>query len=385
MRRRPDGAPQRWTEGGAQDGLSRRAAALFDLPSPPPLGAIRSEQIARRLAGGAVPAHAGLTLLAKATGVAAIAAGITAGVVRYTSTSPEPHETEADIVAPSPAAATAATPDPRPVPAKTAHPSAVRSSPSRTDTIRGATKLAARTPARPARAPSPAREVDQPPPLPSVSSPPAAPPPAPPLPPPSMEPGAVPQEPGAHPSAPESSSYVAPPTTLEDEPVARPTLRSEPRLLADALASLHAKGDAKGALALLAEHRRRFPTGALRSEARVAEVEALLSLERRSDALRVLDGLLIEGMPRAAELGVLRAELRAQAGRCADAIVDFDRCGAVGGCSPEAQERALFGLASCRRKLGQNAAARAALERYLLRFPRGWRSEAVRRALAEQE
>jgi tetratricopeptide (TPR) repeat protein len=155
-------------------------------------------------------------------------------------------------------------------------------------------------------------------------------------------------------------------------------------LLADALASLHARGDAEGALALLAEHRRRFPHGALRSEARVAEVEALLSLERRSDALRVLDGLVIERVPRGAEIGVLRGELRAQAGRCADAIADFDRCAAGRSCGADAEERALFGRASCRGKLGQTAAARADLERYLLRFPRGWRSESVRRALAER-
>jgi hypothetical protein len=153
--------------------------------------------------------------------------------------------------------------------------------------------------------------------------------------------------------------------------------------LADALAHLHAEGDAKGALDLLAEHRRRFPHGALRSEARVAEVEALLSLDRRSDALRVLDGLDVGRMPRGAELGVLRAELRAQAGRCADAIADFDRCARAGGCSPESEERALVGRASCRGKLGQTAAARADLERYLLRFPHGRRNQAVRQALGK--
>lgn len=156
-------------------------------------------------------------------------------------------------------------------------------------------------------------------------------------------------------------------------------------MLADALASLHAQGDAKGALALLAEHRKRFPNGTLRSEARLAEVEALLSLDRPSDALRVLDGLVVETMPRGAELGVLRGELRARAGRCADAIADFDRCAAGSGCSPESEERALFGRASCRRKLGQSAAARDDLERYLLRFPHGWRSETVRSALAGQK
>jgi hypothetical protein len=109
-----------------------------------------------------------------------------------------------------------------------------------------------------------------------------------------------------------------------------------------------------------------------------------LSLDRRSEALRVLDSLVIERLPRGAELGVLRAELRAQAGRCADAIADFDRCATTPRCGPQSEERAIFGRASCRGKLGQAAAARADLERYLLRFPHGWRSEAVRQALAEK-
>jgi hypothetical protein len=382
MSRRPEGTPKRWMEGGAQDALSRRAADLFDVPPPAPLGSVRREQIARRLAISATHAHAGLPLLAKSIGVVAIAAGITAGVVRYTSTPDPPHQTRAIIVAPSPSVPAVAPSDPRPVPTEIAHRSAVRASPSRSEKARGTTEVAANTPARPARAPVTIREVEISPAIPSVSPAPASPLRTPPLQPSSMERGAAPQEPSVYPSPTEPSSYQAPPEEYEDEPLAPPP-RSEPRLLADALASLHAQGDAKGALALLAEHRRRFPNGALRSEARVAEVEAMLSLDRRSEALRVLDGLVIERMPRGTELGVLRAELRAQAGRCADAIVDFDRCAARGGCSPESHERALFGRASCRRKLGQTAAARADLERYLLRFPHGWRSEAVRRALAE--
>jgi hypothetical protein len=164
--------------------------------------------------------------------------------------------------------------------------------------------------------------------------------------------------------------------TDEDERLLPPLPRSEPRLLADALASLHTQGDAKGALAL---------HGALRAEARVVEVEALLSLDRQSDALRVLDGLAVGKTLRGPELSVLRAELRAQAGRCADAIADFDRCAAATGCSSESEERSIFGRASCRGKLGQTAAERADLERYLRRFPHGWRSEAVRRALAEKD
>jgi len=379
MSRRPAGSPKRWTEGGAQDALSRRAAALFDVAPPAPLGAERRGQIARRLAASAPHAHAGLVLLAKATGVVGIAAGIAVGVARYTSTSTPPRQTEAVLVAPSSPAPVATTPKLEPIPAKPASPSRIAPpSPipapsSRSHGPRGTTKLAVNTPARSATIPHAARDVEPPPPIPSVSQAP-----------PRLAPGSAPASTSIPRAVSQPEAYARPPMTHEEEPAAPPAPRSEPRLLADALASLHARDDAKGALTLLAEHRRRFPHGALRSEARVAEVEALLALHRRSDALRILDGMAIERAPRDSELAVLRAELRAQTGRCTDAIADFDRCAAAGGCSPELHERALFGRASCRRKLGQTAAARADLERYVRRFPHGWRSEAVRRALAEK-
>ena len=386
MSRRPEGAPKRWTEGGAQDVLSRKAADLFNLPPPAPLGTLRREQIGRRLAVSASHAHTGLPLLAKAIGVVAIAAGIAVGVIRYASTPARPRQAKTVTVAPSPVAMVAAIPDLGPAPAETARPSAIRAFSIRSDRARGMTKIAGNTPARPAQAPLSTRDVESPPPIRSVSPSPTAPLPVQTLPPPSVERGSAPQVPSAHPtSALPSDSYLAPLVTDEDERLLPPLPRSEPRLLADALASLHAQGDAKGALALLAEHRRRFPHGALRAEARVVEVEALLSLDRQSDALRVLDGLAVGKTLRGPELSVLRAELRAQAGRCADAIADFDRCAAATGCSSESEERSIFGRASCRGKLGQTAAERADLERYLRRFPHGWRSEAVRRALAEKD
>ncbi len=387
MSRRSEGEPKRWTEGGARDALSCRAADLFNLPPPAPLGSLRREQIARRLAVGAAHAHAGLPLLAKASGVVAVAAAVTIGVVRFAPTPARPRQPKLIIVAPSPMAApVATTSDLGPVPARSTPPSAIRASASRSDGARGAIKITGNTPARPARASLSAHDNESPPTIRSVSPAPTLPLSAQePLPPASTVPGSAPPPTSAYSrAAPQSESYVAPPVTYEDETLAPPTRRSEPRLLADALAGLHAEGDAKGALALLAEHRRRFPNGALRSEARVAEVEALLSLDRRSEALRVLDSLVIERLPRGAELGVLRAELRAQAGRCADAIADFDRCATTPRCGPQSEERAIFGRASCRGKLGQAAAARADLERYLLRFPHGWRSEAVRQALAEK-
>ena len=376
MRKPPAGAPLRWTEGGAQDGLSRRAGQLFNVPPLAPLGPVRREQIAHRLATSASQAHGGLALLAKATGVLAVASGITVGVMHYTLTSRPPARTEATVVAPAAREPVAAPPEARAVPAETALPSA-GVSPGGSEGTRGATKVAT---ARPVHVRKETRDFAK---TPAASHAPSTPLRPPPLPP-SVKKEASRPGPQAEPSAPEAPSYHAPPVTREEETEAAPAPRSEPRLLADALASLRAQGDAKGALALLAEYRRRFPRGTLRSEARVAEVEALLSLDRRAEALRVLDGLVIERLPRGTEAGLLRAELRAEAGRCAEAIADFDRCAAARNCSGELEERALFGRASCRGKLGQAAAARADLERYLLRFPHGRRSEAVRRALAEK-
>ena len=156
---------------------------------------------------------------------------------------------------------------------------------------------------------------------------------------------------------------------------------SEPRLLAEARTRLQAGHDARGALALIAEHQRRFPRGALALEARITEVESLVALGRRSEALAVLELLSLDALPRAAEIGVLRAELRAEAGRHRDAITDFTACADGARCRPETAERALYGRASCRERLGDRAGARADLDRYLARFPQGRFAGAVRAAL----
>ncbi len=157
---------------------------------------------------------------------------------------------------------------------------------------------------------------------------------------------------------------------------------SEPRLLAEARTRLQAEHDARGALALVAEHKRRFPRGALVLEARITEVESLVTLGRRSEALDVLELLTLDKLPRAAELGVLRGELRAEAGRHRDAIADFTPCADAARCRPDTAQRALYGRASCRERLGDRAGARADLEHYLVRFPQGRFAPAVRAALA---
>src|SRR5207248_3097537 len=96
-------------------------------------------------------------------------------------------------------------------------------------------------------------------------------------------------------------------------------LAIETRLLGSAVRALRQDHDAAAALAILDEHRARFPQGTLRPEAELARIDALLSLGRRAEALGLLDRALSPGLGRTRELHVLRGELRAEAGRLGEA------------------------------------------------------------------
>lgn len=159
-------------------------------------------------------------------------------------------------------------------------------------------------------------------------------------------------------------------------------LLEESRLLQSALRHLRQEKDGAKALAVLQDYDRRFPTGQLRPEVHRVRVEALLATEQSEAALQILDrSALAPGNAREAELLLLRAELRAQHTRCREAEADFTQLLARSASGPTV-ERALFGRASCRQSLRQEAAARADLELYLQRFPQGRFAERARRALA---
>ena len=161
-------------------------------------------------------------------------------------------------------------------------------------------------------------------------------------------------------------------------------LGQESRLLAIALQRLRNDHDPRAALALLDEHRARFADGPLALEANVTRVEALLQLDRRTEALAFLDPLRAPWTGRRRELLVMRAELRAQGGRCAEALVDFGiilRNSAEP--SDQITERALHGRASCRAARGDGPGARADLERYLADFPDGKFAPEVRALLGK--
>jgi hypothetical protein len=139
---------------------------------------------------------------------------------------------------------------------------------------------------------------------------------------------------------------------------------SEAAALADAFHELRARGDATAALRALDEYERRFPSGALASEASIARAEALLALDRRREALPLLDGLEASGATPTRDVRITRGELRAEAGRCPDAVRDFDAVLVVGA-GDAAGGRALYGRASCRLRAGDVGLARQDARRYL--------------------
>ncbi|MEP6652138.1 MAG: tetratricopeptide repeat protein [Myxococcales bacterium] len=157
-----------------------------------------------------------------------------------------------------------------------------------------------------------------------------------------------------------------------------PAGEAEP--LAAAFRELRSGGQPAAALRLLNEYEQRFPGGALRGEARVARAEALLTLGRGGEALRVLDEIENQGGTLTRDLRITRGELFAANGDCENAVRDFEAL--LGGSRDDAvTARALFGRASCRLRRGEMSAARRDLERYLVIQPDGPSAADARRAL----
>jgi len=145
---------------------------------------------------------------------------------------------------------------------------------------------------------------------------------------------------------------------------------SEERLLAAAVRSLRGQNDAPSALAALDEYRTCYPHGRLSIEANALRASALLVLDRRDEALRMLDGLDLAHMPGGLERLLQRGELRASAGRQQEAIADFDAVLARLG-HGDLAERALWGRAQSRLAGGDRAGAQRDAALYLRRHPRG--------------
>jgi hypothetical protein len=153
----------------------------------------------------------------------------------------------------------------------------------------------------------------------------------------------------------------------------------ESQLLERAFGKLRRDHDAAGALALLDDYEQRFPRGTLSIEASVARVDALLLLRRRDEALGCLVRLPLERVARGVELQLVRAELHAERD-CSRALPDFDAVLAASDRKALA-ERALYGRAGCRLRMGDTTGGRSDLETYLSRYPSGRFVEQVRARL----
>jgi len=169
----------------------------------------------------------------------------------------------------------------------------------------------------------------------------------------------------------------APSEAPELAPPAPSAIAVEQALLGQAVRMLRDDRDARTALALLAQHAERFPKGALHAEETMLRIEALLTLGQRDEALAVLDRAPLVSLPNREEQLVVRGELRTANRRWREAKQDFDEAleaHVVPAASAKVraiQERALWGRASARSRLGDQDGARADLDLYLRHFPDG--------------
>ena len=175
----------------------------------------------------------------------------------------------------------------------------------------------------------------------------------------------------ATPSLPTAPSLVPPPVISPDEQ----------SLITTALEKLRASRDPQAALAAANEYRARFPTGVLAPEAARLRTEALLVLGRKSVVLDELEHSTSPEPLSGDERLVLRGELRAAVGRWQAALADFQTVvDAHPSCPGESHsdertqerlERALWGRASARSHIGNEAGAIKELSEYLRCFPEG--------------
>lgn len=159
------------------------------------------------------------------------------------------------------------------------------------------------------------------------------------------------------------------------------TLAEENRLLGRIIGRLRHQGNPTEALVDLDQYAARFPAGLLSQEAYRARVDALLMAGRGAEARSILSRLALGTGARDRELRLIRAELGAE-NDCTTAMKDFHAVLVEAQAGPLA-ERALWGRAVCRARLGDETGARVDLADYLARFPGGPQAAAARARLRD--
>ncbi|HTA21331.1 MAG TPA: tetratricopeptide repeat protein [Polyangia bacterium] len=199
---------------------------------------------------------------------------------------------------------------------------------------------------------------------------------------------AAPERAPAERSAVERRSARVAPLALAPEPFAPAPVEApaaatpgEVDLLAEAVRTLRA-GDAETALAKIERAQRQFPGGPLAREAAMLRAEALLVLGRDPAALQVLDALVFGADAGDRRASLARGELRASAGRCAEAAGDFTRV-LASDARDELAARSFYGRGACALAAGDRESARGDLTQALRLSPTGERSAAIEDALKD--
>lgn len=118
------------------------------------------------------------------------------------------------------------------------------------------------------------------------------------------------------------------------------------KYLSSAVHALRVEHSPAAALALLDRHAGDLEKSSVSHEALLLRVEAMLKLNRQTEVLQLLDTAPLAGVAASRTLLLTRGELRASAGRCAEAVSDFDLVLAQ---TQGNNKRALAGRAKCRK------------------------------------
>lgn len=135
--------------------------------------------------------------------------------------------------------------------------------------------------------------------------------------------------------------------------------------------------DANGALRALADYRARFPTGSLRREADMSQLELLLQLGRSDEALERSAELLSSSTSgeRASELRMLRGHILRKQSRFAEAAREYELAESSGARGSVA----IYFRALCLEALGRTSEAAAVFAKYLEQPQRPYAEDARRR------